>query len=309
MSSRRLVSVPAAAAAGPAVDPQSKADSGADASLHVVGDAPEPFDETAHDAADAVAPEVRLLKPVDTSWLAESLTPLMTGFLRNSAETADAVARYTADVVALSAQAVSGASGDPAEQPVPADKRFRDEAWRRDPYFRALGQGYLRWAQMMDELVDAAALEGPAAERARFATKAVVDACAPTNFFWGNPEAQRRAVETQGQSVIDGLKNFIDDLEHNGGRPRQVDSSPFHLGENLAATPGRVVYRNALMELIQYAPQTDTVHAVPLLVCPPWINKYYILDLAPGRSFIEWAVQHGHTVFAISYRNPDAGMA
>ncbi len=105
-----------------------------------------------------------------------------------------------------------------------------------------------------------------------------------------------------------GARNFLDDLAHNNGRPRQVDTSPFHLGENMAATQGRVVYSSELMELIQYAPQTPQVHAIPMLASPPWINKYYIMDLAPGRSFIEWAVQHGHTVFAISYRNPGAEM-
>ena len=101
----------------------------------------------------------------------------------------------------------------------------------------------------------------------------------------------------------------MDDVLHNGGRPRQVDTTPFHLGENLAATPGRVVFRNDLMELIQYAPQTEQVHAIPLLASPPWINKYYVMDLAPDRSFLEWAVRHQRTVFAISYRNPDETMS
>ena len=117
-----------------------------------------------------------------------------------------------------------------------------------------------------------------------------------------------RAFETAGASLVSGGHHFIDDLLHNGGRPRQVDTRTFELGKNLAATPGRVVFRNDLMELIQYAPQTDHVHAIPLLASPPWINKYYVMDLAPGRSFIEWAVRHNRTVFAISYRNPDETM-
>ena len=230
-------------------------------------------DQLVQDATDAAAPETRMLPPVDASWLAASLAPLAAGMVRNWSHTSDALTRYTADLARLTATAAATPDdAPPVAEPEPGDKRFRDPAWQRDPYFRMLGQGYLRWAQMMTELADAAAPEGSVGERARFATKAVVDACAPTNFFWGNPEAQRRALETQGQSVVDGLKNFIDDLEHNAGRPRQVDTSPFRLGENLAATPGRVVYRNALMELIQYAPQTETVHEVPLLVCPPWIN-------------------------------------
>jgi len=106
-------------------------------------------------------------------------------------------------------------------------------------------------------------------------------------------------------SVLAGMRNFLADVATNNGKPRQVDETPFRLGENLAASPGEVVFRNDLMELIQYRPQTETVHEVPLLLSPPWINKYYIMDLAPGRSFVEWAVRHGHTVFAISYRNPD----
>ncbi len=106
-----------------------------------------------------------------------------------------------------------------------------------------------------------------------------------------------------------GAAHAVDDLLHNGGRPRQVDSRPFTVGQNLAATPGKVVFRNELMELIQYAPQTPQVHAVPVLASPPWINKYYVMDLAPDRSFIEWAVQHQRTVFAISYRNPDKSMS
>jgi polyhydroxyalkanoate synthase len=117
------------------------------------------------------------------------------------------------------------------------------------------------------------------------------------------------AFETGGSSLVKGARNFVDDLLHNNGRPRQVDTTPFVLGENLAATPAKVVFRNELMELLQYSPQTDEVHAVPLLCSPPWINKYYVMDLAPKRSFIEWAVQHNRTVFAISYRNPPAEMS
>jgi polyhydroxyalkanoate synthase len=137
----------------------------------------------------------------------------------------------------------------------------------------------------------------------------LADAFAPTNLLLGNPAALKRAFDTGGWSVLLGARNCLEDLRHNGGRPRQVDASPFRLGENMAATPSKVVFRNELIELLQYLPQTDEVHSVPLLASPPWINKYYIMDLAPGRSLIEWAVQHGRTVFAISYRNPDASMS
>jgi polyhydroxyalkanoate synthase subunit PhaC len=137
----------------------------------------------------------------------------------------------------------------------------------------------------------------------------LADALAPTNVLLTNPAALKRAFDTGGRSVVAGARNCVDDVLHNGGQPRQVDASPFRLGENMAVTPSKVVYRNDVMELLQYLPQTEEVHATPLLASPPWINKYYVMDLAPGRSLIEWAVQHGRTVFAISYRNPDSSLS
>ncbi len=133
------------------------------------------------------------------------------------------------------------------------------------------------------------------------------DALAPANNPFGNPEVLRNAVRSRGVSLLKGARNAAEDLLRNHGRPRQVEAAHFALGRDLAATPGRVVLRTPLLELIQYEPQTPTVHAVPLLLSPPWINKYYALDLAPGRSLLEWAVRHGHTVFTISYRNIDGG--
>ena len=151
-----------------------------------------------------------------------------------------------------------------------------------------------------DALVDSARLPEATRRKARFAMQLMSDAFAPSNIPWLNPGVVKEATETQGQSLVRGMENFLDDLANNGGYPRQVDRSGFELGRNLAATPGRVVMRNELIELIAYDPQTPQVHEMPLLCSPPWINKYYIMDLAPGRSFVEWAVQHGHQTFMIS---------
>ncbi len=140
--------------------------------------------------------------------------------------------------------------------------------------------------------------------KARLASDLLLAALAPTNYFATNPAALKRAFDTGGASLVAGARNFLDDLRNNNGMPRQVDTRPFEIGRNMAATPGQVVFRNDLMELIQYAPQTPQVRSVPVLASPPWINKYYIMDLAPGRSFLEWAITHERTVFAISYRNP-----
>jgi polyhydroxyalkanoate synthase subunit PhaC len=136
----------------------------------------------------------------------------------------------------------------------------------------------------------------------------LVDAMSPTNFFLTNPTALKRAFDTGGLSMFRGARNMMDDVLHNKGMPRQIDDDAFTVGEDLAITPGKVVFRNDLMEILQYEPRTEAVREVPLLLSPPWINKYYIMDLSPGRSFAEWAIEHGQTVFAISYRNPGAEM-
>ncbi|MEP6563232.1 MAG: alpha/beta fold hydrolase, partial [Nakamurella sp.] len=168
---------------------------------------------------------------------------------------------------------------------------------------------YLAAGQCARDVLASAAVEPEVAGKAELMLDLLIDLLAPTNFLLTNPAALERAFQTGGDSLVKGAKAALDDLLHNGGKPRQVDASGFEVGRNLACTPGKVVYRNDLIELLQYEPQTEQVHSAPLLCSPPWINKYYVMDLAPGRSFIEWAVQHGRTVFAISYRNPSKDMA
>lgn len=188
------------------------------------------------------------------------------------------------------------------------DKRFADPAYQENPAYFLLAQEYLLFSQLVSELLDVADLDVERGTKAEFAAKFIVDALSPTNTMVGNPAVLKRIFETGGKSVVRGLRNMAHDVRHNGGWPSQVDASGFEVGVNMGATKGSVVYRSDLIELIQYSPQTETTHAVPLLFCPPWINKFYIMDLAPGKSLIEWAVQHGHTCFAISYRNPDKSM-
>src|SRR5580704_1685133 len=190
-----------------------------------------------------------------------------------------------------------------------SDKRFAEPEWRNNPILAGLVEDYRARTQAALQLVDSARLPDATRRKARFAMQLMFDAFAPSNVPWLNPGVVKEAMNTGGLSLLQGMRNFMDDLQNNGGYPRQVDASGFELGKNIAATPGRVVMRNQLIELIAYEPQTPKVHALPLLCSPPWINKYYIMDLAPGRSFIEWAVKHGHQVFSISYRNPDASMS
>ena len=231
--------------------------------------------------------------------------------LANPAAVAAANLRLGMGLMAATQAAVERSLGGDTPGPAaPAkgDKRFGDDAFSENPMYFLLEQQYLLTCQMIYELLDAAGLEGVEDQKARFAAKFILDAMAPTNSVVGNPAALREAVATGGESLVRGAQNMLDDLQNNEGWPSQVDASGFELGVNMAATTGSVIYRNDLMELIEYAPQTEKVRAVPLLFCPAWINKYYISDLAPGRSLIEWAVQHGQRCFAISYRNPDSSM-
>ena len=240
-----------------------------------------------------------------------SLAATGPALLRNPAGVAAANARLAVGWASAAAATIARTFGVDASGPVSpevGDKRFRDPAYDNNPVYFWLEQQYLLAGQLVSELLDAAHLKGTTEVKARLAAQIMVDALAPTNTLPGNPAALRRAFDTGGKSLARGVQNLVHDVRHNGGWPSQVDNSGFEVGVNMAATPGSVVYRSDLIELIQYSPQTPRVHSVPLLFCPPWINKYYIMDLAPGKSLIEWAVQHGHTCFAISYRNPDASM-
>jgi polyhydroxyalkanoate synthase len=186
------------------------------------------------------------------------------------------------------------------------DRRFADPAWNENAAYWWVRQMHLLNTRFVHDLLEAAPMPAATKRKASFFADVTLDTLSPTNTLPGNPDAMKRAFETGGLSLVKGLRNFVGDVRKNHGWPSQVDSSSFEVGENLAATPGRVVFRNDLIELIQYEARTEQVHEVPLLFCPPWINRYYIMDLAPGRSLVEWAVEHGHTCFAISYRNPDS---
>ena len=255
-------------------------------------------------------PEAGQFASVDLAGFGESLLSVLTRAAGHPADVAAAMLRYSASLAQIGPVAAARWLGAQAEPPVPVgeDKRFADPSWNDNPAFFALRQAYLAGIQLAGDIRAAGAGEAVADAKAGLAADFLLDALAPTNFLLTNPAAIKRAMETAGASLAAGAGHFVDDLLRNGGRPRQVDTSHFTIGENMAATPGKVVFRNELMELIQYAPQTRKVRAVPMLASPPWINKYYVMDLAPRRSFIEWAVQHERTVFAISYRNPDASM-
>jgi polyhydroxyalkanoate synthase len=201
------------------------------------------------------------------------------------------------------------AAGGSALAPDAKDKRFADPAWTDSAAYRGLAQCYLAWSGALTRLIDEAKLDTRDAERARFIISLVVDALAPTNSLAGNPAALKRLVDTNGLSLARGLKNFFNDLMRNGGLPAQVDGQKFAVGKNLATTPGAVVHRNAMMELIQYRPMTEDVHRRPLLIAPPQINKFYVFDLVPDKSVMQFALNGGLQTFAISWKNPSAAQS
>ncbi len=260
-------------------------------------------------AMEALAPEGGLgaLDPVS---FGKAMSKFSAEVARRPVPTLRALTRAGTGIALTGVAAAGRAVGLKPPGPIPPvkDKRFSDPAWEHNAAYFATLQSYQLFSRLVDELLELAELEEPWDGKARFLLKMMVDAVAPTNYLPTNPAALKRAFETGGVSLLRGLRNVAIDFATNGGLPRKVDRSAFTVGQNLAVTPGKVVFRNDLMELIQYSPTTETTHAVPVLFSPPWINKYYIMDLAPGRSFVEWAVNHGHTVFAISYRNPDKTM-
>ena len=205
-----------------------------------------------------------------------------------------------------------GGETGPKVEPEPGDRRFKDQAWNEDNVFDYIKQSYLltsRWLQ--STVADVEGLGAKDKQKVDFYSRQFVEALSPSNFVPTNPVVLKETAETGGQNLLNGLKNFLQDLDENTGRLniRMTDEDAFEIGKNVAVSPGKVVFRNDLMELIQFDPSTETVARRPLLIMPPWINKYYIFDLRKENSFIQWAVGQGHTVFVISWVNPDARLA
>jgi polyhydroxyalkanoate synthase len=211
--------------------------------------------------------------------------------------------------------AVKRLSGEPAPAvaaPDPKDKRFADPEWSSNQFFDFLKQAYLLTTNWADHLVKGAQeLDPHTKQKAEFYTRQIANAISPSNFVLTNPELLRETFASNAENLVRGMHMLAEDIQAGHGelKIRQSDASAFALGRNLALTPGKVVFQNDLMQLIQYAPSTETVLKVPMLIIPPWINKFYILDLTPEKSFIKWCVDQGLTVFVISWVNPDARLA
>jgi len=190
----------------------------------------------------------------------------------------------------------------------PKDRRFKDAAWNDSTIFDFIKQSYLINAQWLERAVGSVkGLDSHMQRKVNFFARQLIDALSPSNFLMFNPEVMRTTLETNGDNLVKGLENLLGDLARGDGKLRisMTDERAFELGKNIASTPGKVVFENDLMQLIQYAPSTDTVHEVPLLVIPAWINKYYVLDLTEGNSLVRWLVAQGYTVFMVSWVNPD----
>ncbi len=238
----------------------------------------------------------------------EIMKSLAAGVAENTQRWLDIQTRYYQKHLELwSKLAAPTGTPEPAKvvTPDPGDRRFSAPEWN-EPYFNFLAQSYLLNAKLVGELVEGAQLEPHAKRKLTFAARQYIDALSPANFPWSNPEAIKLAAETKGESVTQGMRNLAGDMDK--GIVTMTDESAFEVGRNLAVSPGAVVFENDFLQLIQYRPTTETVYERPLVMVPPCINKYYILDLQPANSFVHHAVDQGHTVFMVSWRNMPASM-
>ncbi|MCA0030604.1 class I poly(R)-hydroxyalkanoic acid synthase [Mesorhizobium sp. B263B2A] len=251
--------------------------------------------------AEPVVDMVKTFSKLSEYWLAdpqralEAQTRLFAGYM-------------TVWANAIQRVSPSAEGADDAVKPERGDKRFQDPEWGRNAFFDFLKQAYLVTSRWASELVEhAEGLDEHTRHKASFYVKQVSNAISPSNFILTNPELFRETVASNGENLVRGMKMLAEDIAAGKGdlKLRQADYSPFEIGRNIATTPGKVVGRSDVAEIIQYDPATETVLKRPLLICPPWINKFYILDLNPQKSFIRWAIEQGHTVFVISWINPD----
>jgi polyhydroxyalkanoate synthase len=228
-----------------------------------------------------------------------------------SAELQKKLAKAYLDLWGSSMRRLAGEQAPPAIEPSPRDKRFTDPEWKSNQFFDFLLQAYLLSTQWAQDLVrNADGLDAHTRRKAEFYVQQIANALAPSNFVLTNPEVLRETLASNGDNLVRGMKMLAEDIEAGGGtlRIRQSDPSNLVVGVNMATTPGKVIFQNDLMQLIQYAPTTENVLRTPLLIVPPWINKFYILDLRPEKSFIKWCVDQGVTVFVISWVNPDRNL-
>ncbi len=256
----------------------------------------------------------RALVGPDQELFTKAATSCWTQAMADPAKLMERQLEYWGRSVAHFAEAQKALS-DPGQEPKAAgskDRRFANPLWQTNPYFSFVKQQYLMNAEAITKAVqEVSGLDETEKRRLTFFSQQIVDMMAPTNFLATNPDALEKAIATSGQSLLDGLENLVADLEANDGElvVRLADETAFEIGTNIATTPGDVIYRNRMMELIQYRPATKTVHETPVILFPPWINKFYILDLKAQNSLIKWITEAGYTLFVVSWVNPDASYA
>ena len=253
--------------------------------------------------------------PADELGIAQAFMDMMAKLLANPYKLAQAQMNLVWDYFSLwqhSMMRVAGLSAAPVAAPEKSDKRFKDEEWEQHFLFDFIKQSYLIAARHIHDTVSGVdGLDEQTQKKVTFYTRQYIDALSPSNFAMTNPEVFRETVKSHGQNLLKGLNNLLRDVEDGGGnlRVKMTDTSAFELGKNVATTPGKVVFQTEMMQLLQYTPSTEKVLKKPLLIVPPWINKFYILDLREKNSYIKWAVDQGHTVFVISWVNPDERLA
>jgi polyhydroxyalkanoate synthase subunit PhaC len=252
---------------------------------------------------------------IDPLNISNAFMEMTTRLMANPAKLVQAQIGLWQDYMALwqsTARRMLGIEAHPVIEADPRDRRFKDDAWNENEIFDFIKQSYLLSARFIQDVVKHVdGLDPPTAQKVDFYARQFVDAMSPSNFLLTNPEVLRKTAESGGENLLRGLNNLLGDLERGRGllRIKMTDAEAFRIGENIAVTPGKVVFQNELMQLIQYEPTTEKVLKRPLLIIPPWINKYYILDLRPKNSLVRWATAQGHTVFVISWVNPDETLA
>ncbi len=245
----------------------------------------------------------------------ETLGNVARYWLNDPTKFAEAQTKLLSDYAELwgrSYQKMLGQDVDPLKTPKPGDNRFQDPEWEKNPFFDFLKQAYLITSEWAEEMVETSqGIDERTKQRAEFYTQLIGAAFSPTNFLVTNPEVLRETLKTNGENLVNGMQRLSEDLERSKDllKISQTDIDAFEVGKNLAITPGKVVFQNDIIQLIQYAPKTEQVYDIPLLIVPPWINKFYILDLVPKKSFISWAIDQGFTVFTISWVNPNQKLA